>query len=47
MSATERINVSARIELSLQKIVAFKLNKAGLEFSIQSSHDSCPINVFI
>ena len=49
MSATERIYVCARIELFqlYQKIVAFKLNKAGLEFSIQSSHDSCPINVFI
>ena len=49
MSATERIYVYARIELFqlYQKIAAFKLNKAGLEFSIQSSHDSCPINVFI
>ena len=49
MSATERIYVYARIELFqlYQKIVAFELYKAVLEFSIQSSHDSCAINVFI
>ena len=41
MSATERIYVCARIELFqlYQKIVAFKLYKAVLELTIQSSHD--------